>query len=253
MRLFAIADLHLSGSVDKPMDIFGARWFDHVARLEKNWLKTVKDEDCVLIGGDISWASSLLEAHADLLWIDKLPGQKILLRGNHDYWWSTMQKIEDFCQAHHLSTLSFLRNDACSVAGFYLAGTRGWLLESDDDFSEADAKILRREAIRLELSLQGVKRLRKKEGDKPLIALTHFPPIDERGKGSVISEALEKAKTQLCLFGHIHHHAPYYDTAPVINGVRYIMVAADQLNFTPFFVGEDGQFQYAGHREEQHG
>jgi len=253
MKIFAISDLHLAGAVDKPMDVFGPRWSDHVARIEMNWKEVVGEDDTVLIGGDISWASTLDEAEGDLRWIHELPGVKILLRGNHDYWWSTIRKIEDFCQDHDFSTLDFLRNDAQSLAGFHLCGTRGWLLESDDNFSKADEKILRREAIRLGLSLHALRKLQKQEGKKPLIALTHYPPIDEKGRGSVISDLLEEAGVDLCLFGHIHHHVPFYDSRPLLNGVRYIMVASDQINFTPQLIGEDGHFASAVKGKVEHG
>lgn len=246
MKLFALADLHLAGSVDKPMDIFGSRWRAHVEQIVDNWTRQVGPEDTVLIGGDISWAKSLDEALSDLTLLHQLPGRKILLRGNHDYWWTTIRKLEAFCQAQGLTSLHFLRNDACPAAGFYICGTRGWLLPSDSEFSSNDEKILRREMIRLELSLKALEQLKKRtDGLGASVALMHYPPITEKGEGSDLSRLLSDAGLDLCLFGHIHHDVPFYDSRPKIDGVRYIMVASDQIDFSPLLIGEDGQINPA--------
>ena len=250
MKLFALADLHLAGSVDKPMDIFGPRWDRHAERIVKNWTDLVGPQDTVLVGGDISWASSLEEALPDLALIHSLPGEKILLRGNHDYWWTTIRKLEAFCECHALTTLRFLRNDACMVAGFYLCGTRGWLLPSDEEFSTRDQKIYKREIVRLELSIRALKRLRKDQGLEPgTVALMHYPPISEKGAGSGLSDLLKEGEIDLCLFGHIHHDVPFYDSRPTIEGIRYIMVASDQIGFCPLLIGEDGLFAVTAERE----
>lgn len=242
MRLFAIADLHLAGSVDKPMNIFGPRWENHEARIRDHWESQVSAQDTVLVGGDISWANSFDEVLADLVFLDRLPGRKILLRGNHDYWWSTMRKLTDFCQTHGLSSLEFLRNDALFASGFYICGSRGWILPGDEDFTEGDRKIFQRELIRMDLSLQRLAPLRKREGpERPTIALMHYPPLDEKGQKSELCQLLEGAGVDLCLFGHIHHWAPYYESRPLLDGIRYIMVASDQLRFCPLLVGQDGQ------------
>ncbi len=244
MKLFAIADLHLAGAVDKPMAIFGARWENHVERLKDNWESQVGEGDTVLVAGDISWANSLEEALPDLFWLDNLPGRKILLRGNHDYWWSTLRKIQEFCEEQGLKSLHFLRNDARREAGFLIAGTRGWLLPTDGDYSQQDEKVFRREGIRLGLSLKALHRLRQEGGgQEAAIALFHYPPIDEEGQPSALSQQLEEAGIQVCLFGHIHHRVPYYESQPLVGGIRYIMVASDQLRFCPLLIGEDGQFQ----------
>jgi len=178
MKLFAISDLHLAQSVDKPMDIFGSRWANHIERIVEHWRRDVSDGDAVLIGGDISWAKSLEEAELDFGLLNVLPGEKILLRGNHDYWWTTKRKMEQFCFEKGFHTLRFLRNDAITVAGFHVCGARGWLLPQDKDFSKDDEKILNRERIRLDLSLEDLGRLRKSEGrERSSIALMHYPPI----------------------------------------------------------------------------
>jgi predicted phosphohydrolase len=164
MKLFAISDLHFALSVDKPMDVFGSRWADHVERIIAHWHRDISDEDTILIGGDISWGNSLEEAESDLGLLNTLPGEKILLRGNHDYWWTTVRKMEQFCRAKGFQSLRFLRNNALSVAGFHVCGARGWVLPQDKEFSNEDEKILNRENIRLELSLTELRRLRKNEG-----------------------------------------------------------------------------------------
>ena len=242
MRLYALSDLHLAHAVDKPMDIFGARWDNHVEKIIHHWTVDVGADDTVLIGGDISWANSLEEALPDLSLIDCLPGKKILLRGNHDYWWTTLRKMEMFCEEKGLSTLQFLRNDAIPQAGFDICGTRGWLLPTDEAFDAAAEKVFNREKIRLDLSLQGLEKLRKKwTTSRQTVALMHYPPISEKGTPSALSEQLEKSQVDVCLFGHIHHHAPYYSSSPFVVSVRYIMTASDQLKFRPLLIGDDGQ------------
>ncbi len=242
MKLFAISDLHLARSVDKPMDIFGSRWENHVERLVEHWKLEVSDGDSVLVGGDISWATSLEEAELDLQLLNELPGEKILLRGNHDYWWTTVRKMEQFCSDKGFHTLRFLRNDAIIVAGFFLCGSRGWLLPDDEGFSKEDEKILKRELIRLNLSLDELNKLRKREQqDRKSIALMHYPPISEQGAPSMLSERLEEEKIDVCVFGHIHHHVSLYLSNAVIRGVRYVIASADQLAFRPYLIGENGE------------
>ncbi|NLA95917.1 MAG: serine/threonine protein phosphatase [Clostridiaceae bacterium] len=243
MKLFALADLHLAGLVDKPMHIFGPRWERHADRIATNWEEEVGPDDTVLVGGDISWANSLEEALPDLTLIDALPGKKVLLKGNHDYWWTTIRKLEAFCKQEALTTLRFLRNDALVAAGFYICGTRGWMLPSDEEFSARDQKIYKREIVRLELSIRALKRLRKEEDrGAGTVALMHYPPISEQGAGSSLSDLLKAAGIEVCLFAHIHHDVPFYDSRPQIDGIRYIMVASDQVGFRPLLVGEDGLF-----------
>jgi predicted phosphohydrolase len=225
MKLFAISDLHFALSVDKPMDVFGSRWADHVERIIAHWHRDISDEDTILIGGDISWGNSLEEAESDLGLLNTLPGEKILLRGNHDYWWTTVRKMEQFCRAKGFQSLRFLRNNALSVAGFHVCGARGWVLPQDKEFSNEDEKILNRENIRLELSLTELRRLRKNEGcERPSVALMHYPPISEAGDASVLSMQLEEAGVDVCVFGHIHHTVPLY-LAPAVSCLALLAVS----------------------------
>lgn len=243
MKLFAISDLHLALSVDKPMDIFGSRWADHTERIVEHWRRDISDGDTVLIGGDISWGSSLEEAALDFALLDTLPGEKVLLRGNHDYWWTTVKKMEQFCREKGFKSLRFLRNNALSIAGFLVCGARGWILPQDKDFSKEDEKILHRESIRLNLSLTELSQLRKNEEyGRPCIALMHYPPISEEGNASILSVQLEEAGIDVCVFGHIHHAVPLYLSGPEIRGVKYLIASSDQLAFRPLFIGEDGVF-----------
>ena len=150
MSVFAIADLHLSLTTNKPMDVFGAGWQDYVARLEEAWRDAIGPEDTVLIPGDISWGISMEEALADLTFLDQLPGMKILSKGNHDYWWGTNKKVEDFMAEHGLHTMKVLKNNGFVVENVLVAGTRGWLLPENPESKEADQKIYVREVGRLE-------------------------------------------------------------------------------------------------------
>jgi len=153
-----------------------------------------------------------------------------------------LKKLDAFCSEQGLATLSFLRNDALKAAGFLICGTRVWILPTDEAFSAADEKIFKREVTRLELSIAALERIRKAEPQVgATIALMHYPPISERGEASAFSERLSRAGVDLCLFGHIHHHAPYYDSRPQLDGGRYIMVASDQVGFCPVWIGTAGQ------------
>ena len=155
--LYAIADTHLSFSVEKPMDVFGARWTNHAERLRENWLKKVRPEDTVVIPGDVSWGISLNEAEADLRFLDDLPGKKLLGKGNHDYWWTTANKMTAFFTEKGFSTLSILYNNAYYADGFIVCGTRGWM--SEFGVKAEDERLIAREAQRLELSLQAGQKL----------------------------------------------------------------------------------------------
>lgn len=245
MKLYMISDLHLSFAFEKPMDIFGARWKDHTERIKAAWTATVSEDDAVVIGGDVSWAISFDDVLPDLLWIDTLPGKKkIILRGNHDYWWTTLQKMQRVVAENRLDTIIFHRHNAMEAAGFDICGTRGWVLPSDDAFKEDDQRIIDREVVRMKLSLDDLAALRQQRGAvQTTIAVMHYPPVSEKGQTSELSSLLAPSGIQLCLFGHIHHEVPFYSASPVIDGVRYVLTSADHLAFQPLLVGEDGVIQ----------
>ncbi len=223
MRIYAIADLHLSLSTEKPMDVFGEAWRDHAAKLEQNWRSLVGEDDLVLIPGDISWAMQLSAALPDLAFIGRLPGRKILLKGNHDYWWSAIGRV----RAALPENMRALQNDAFVEDGVGICGTRGWLCPGGSAFTPADEKIYLREQDRLRLSLAALPETER------TIAMMHFPPFCERDRGSGFTELLEARGVQTVLYGHLHGEANRSAFEGERNGVRYLCVAADKLNFTP--------------------
>lgn len=244
MKLFALSDLHLAHTVDKPMTIFGEKWKNHTQMIEKSWHKTVTEKDMVILGGDISWAKSMDEAIADLRFIDKLPGQKLLLRGNHDYWWTSLRKMNELCVRENLTSLCFLRNNALRFGSFLIGGTRGWLLPGDDEFTPQDQKIFDRELIRMQLSLDEMNLVnRKSGGGLTQVFAMHYPPISAGGATSKMADLLTEAEIPMCIFGHIHHELPLYLSSPRLNKVRYVLTSADQVNFTPVLLGKDGNLR----------
>ena len=164
MSIYAIADLHLSfdPAVDKPMDIYGPRWYDHAERLRKNWCSSISEDDTVILPGDISWGLKLESAKYDLDWVDALPGRKIITKGNHDLWWSGITKLNKMYE-----TITFLQNDCCVAEGIYICGTRGWLTPDNDDFGEDDERIYKREMLRLRASLDKAVKMAADAGEEP--------------------------------------------------------------------------------------
>ncbi len=234
MALFVIADPHLGFGVNKPMAIFGSRWDDHEQRLAANWQATVGPDDTVVIPGDISWAMQLADALPDLRFLDALPGRKILSRGNHDYWWTSLAKNEKFCHDEGLSTLSFLRNNGIFIPpDRIVCGTRGWLLPDDPDFTASDDKIYHREVGRLRLSLEAAAPLR--QPDRELIVCLHYPPFGRDGRATLFTDLMEEFGVSQCIFGHIHSAASFDLTGPA-GRVIYKLAAADYLKFQPLRV-----------------
>ncbi|NLB43706.1 MAG: serine/threonine protein phosphatase [Clostridiaceae bacterium] len=232
MAVFAIADLHLGFGVSKPMSVFGTRWEGHEQLLAERWQEAVAPGDTVLIPGDISWAMTLEEALPDLSYLDRLPGRKILSRGNHDYWWTSLAKIERFCREMALESLTFMRNNSFAVGpDIQVCGTRGWLVPEDPEFQPEDEKIYLREAGRLQLSLEAAV---KTDGSAlRRIVCLHYPPFGRTGQPTLFTELLSRHEAGLCVYGHIHG-AVREPAVPEIPGARaYRLVAADYLNFRP--------------------
>ena len=223
MQIYAIADLHLSLTAEKPMDVFGEAWRGHAEKLERNWRETVGEEDLVLIPGDISWAMQLSAALPDLSFIGALPGRKILLKGNHDYWWSAIGRV----RATLPVGMRALQNDSFVEDGVGICGSRGWLCPGSSNFSQDDEKIYLRELDRLTLSLQSLPPVETK------IAMLHFPPFSDKDRASGFTERLEAAGVTIAVYGHLHGEANRYAFEGEKNGVYYHCVAADKLNFTP--------------------
>lgn len=231
MALFALSDPHLATVCEKPMDIFGRRWQDHANRLAENWQKEVSEEDTVVIGGDISWAMQLIEALPDLIYLHRLPGRKILMRGNHDYWWSSIRKLEQLVESHRLDSLVFLRNNAFKIGSDIICGTRGWILPDDPGFTAEDRKILDREIGRLRLSLEAATRIR--EPEDRLVVFLHYPPMSKSMDTSPITQLISEYQARLCVYGHVHGEAVENCFQGMLGDVGYRLASADYLGFKP--------------------
>ena len=223
--LYTIGDLHLSLGCDKPMDIFSG-WTNYLERLQKNWNNKITDDDTVVLLGDHSWALKLEDSRNDLEFIDKkLNGKKILIKGNHDLWWSTTKKITDFVSDNGFSTISFLFNNAYLTEGISICGTRGWIRENGEP---ADKKVLNREAGRLEASLQAGVNL-----GGELVAFIHYPPIYGTEENAQIIELLHKYNVKRCYYAHLHGNSVKGALNGERMGVYYKLVSADGVGFDP--------------------
>lgn len=222
MAVFAIGDLHLPGGDDKPMNVFGAHWEGHFDRIRADWRQKVAQEDIVLIPGDISWAMQTEQALPDLLAIGELPGKKVLLRGNHDYWWCGITRLREILP----KGMYAVQNDAMALDGVVICGTRGWTLPGSDAKAE-DEKIYSRELMRMVMSLERAKALK---GDR-LIVMCHYPPLGEGGARTRLSELLEKYMPDDVVYGHLHGASLRGAVTGLIGGIRYHCVSCDGLNF----------------------
>ncbi len=234
MSLFVIADTHLSLTTQKPMDVFGSRWNGYTEKLSLAWKGTVKDSDYVVIAGDISWAMTLSEAKKDFAFLNALPGKKILLRGNHDYWWSTPAKINAFLKENSFATISLIQNDATLCGDFVICGTRGWYSDPDA-MREAGAdfkKIALREELRMRMSLEEAKKKSLENGNKEILVFTHFPIVygDFISRGML--DTLKEYGVKRTFFGHIHGK---YSFPKSVNfeGMDFSLISADFLDFRP--------------------
>ena len=227
MALYAIGDLHLSLGADKPMDIFGGNWVGYLEKL-KQGLSVIQPEDTTVLLGDLSWALDLIEAKADFGFIDAIPGRKIILKGNHDYWWSTASKFYKFCAENGFSNQFILNNNHYEYDGYAICGTRGWFFEEDHG-SEHDEKVFKRELLRLEASLQSA-------GDLPKMVFLHYPPKYKGYECKEILQLLEKYDVRRCFYGHLHGPSHALAMEGIWDGVDFKLVAADKLNFLPYKV-----------------
>lgn len=221
MGVYAISDIHLSGANPKPMDIFGTNWQNHWDKIKSDWLKNVGCDDTVLIPGDISWALTLNEAMIDITEISKLPGRKVLSRGNHDYWWASLAKMKKAFP----DNIEIVQNNAVDIGDWYVCGTRGWMLPGDERFTDEDMKIYKRELVRLELSLSCTSDI------KPVIAMLHYPPFYDNGHLSEFINVLKKYNVKYCIFGHLHGDSLKRVTEGEYYGIRFMMVSCDYLDF----------------------
>lgn len=224
MSLYAIADLHLSLSSGKPMNIFPG-WDNHVERLEKNWQATVSPDDTVVVPGDISWAINFEEAKADFDFINRLNGHKVIMKGNHDYWWNSMAKMNRFLEENGFDTITIVHNNYYPYGEYGICGTRGWIKDTEEP---ADAKVLAREAGRLETSIKAA----LADGKKPIVFL-HYPPIFANDYNREILDVLFRYDIKNCYYGHLHGNAHRYAVCGEVDGINYQLIAGDFVQFCP--------------------
>lgn len=222
MAIFAIGDLHLSLGTKKPMDIFKG-WKDYMLRLEENWRRLITQDDTVVLVGDTSWAMKLSECTADFTFLESLPGKKILLKGNHDYWWSTANKMHQYLADNHFTSIEILHNNAIFAENVALCGTRSWLY----DVGQAhEQKVMNREKGRLIASLQAA-------GDTEKIVFLHYPPVYTAACADEIIEILHEFGVKRCFFGHLHGPSIPKAVQGNIDGIEYKLISADAVGFCP--------------------
>lgn len=232
--IFAIADLHLDITKEKDMSVFGGNWDGYEEKIFSKWNNIVSKDDLVLIPGDISWAMKIEDALLDLNRIDKLNGKKIILKGNHDYWWSSLKKLNDL----ELETISFLQNNSFTYNNISVVGTRGWESRDYKDFDDNDEKIFLRELHRLELS---IKDAIKKNKDNELIAIMHFPPFDKNLKPNEFEDIFKKYNIKTVIYGHIHGKKAFEMPQGIVNEINYYCVSGDLINFEPVAINIRGE------------
>ncbi|MDD3570042.1 MAG: metallophosphoesterase [Lachnospiraceae bacterium] len=225
MGLFAIGDLHLSGFKPKPMDIFGENWHMHQKKIEENWCKIITDDDTILIPGDISWGLNLCEAKCDLDFLAKLPGEKIFLKGNHDYWWGSVSRLNSMYEKMY-----FIQNDFVEYNGKAVCGSRGWILPNEQKFDAKDMKTYKRELIRCRLSLERAAKNKYEE----IIFMMHFPPAAFGLTESAFVDILKEYPVKTVVYGHLHGTDNFpMGIKGVHDGIEYHLVSSDYLNFCP--------------------
>lgn len=224
MALYAISDLHLDLNGDKPMDIFGEKWLKHDEKIRDNWNKKITSEDTVLISGDISWSMKIEGGMNDLQWIHNLPGNKIMVKGNHDYWWVSITKLNNLYE-----DMKFIQNSFFTYEDYAICGTRGWICPGGENFKAHDEKIYNRELMRLRLSLDGA----VKEGFKKFIVMIHYPPMNEKLTESGFVEIFKEYNVDKVIYGHLHGPSLAKALNGEKDGIEYILTSGDYLNFDP--------------------
>ena len=234
MKIWAISDPHFSFGCDKPMDIFGGAWENHIEKFITNWNEVISSDDIVLVAGDISWAMKLDEAKVDLDELGKLNGTKIIIKGNHEYWWKSISSVRSILP----ESVKALQNDSLKIGKYIFCGTRGWNVpEPNKDWTENDEKIYLREQERLKLTLKSTA-VQRKEGDK-VIAMIHFPPFNSRLEESGFTKLFEEYKVDIVVYGHIHESNARAMSKIEKNGVEYYLTSCDFLKMKPLMIVED--------------
>ncbi len=229
MKLYAFSDFHFSGDPPtKPMDIFGENWKNHREKIITAWKETITADDAVIMAGDLSWAMNIETALQDLAAIAALPGRKIIVRGNHDFWWSTVTKMTAMTHG----AFEFIHNSAIQVGNVAICGTRGWISENSKQFTETDRAIILREEGRMERSLDLAKQM---HADK-VIAVLHYPPFDEGRNPSHMMDIIKEKGADLCIYGHIHGAPNFVNLPEELEGIPLHLTSADYLQFRPYFI-----------------
>ncbi len=226
MSLYAISDLHLSFDEDKPMDIFGDNWQKHQEKIKQNWLEAVEENDLVLLPGDFCWAMYLEDAYKAFEYLEKLPGKKLLLKGNHDYWWTTIKKMRNYLQENNFNSIDFIYNNSYEFGNYIICGTRGWTISDTDSENK---KILNREVQRLKLSLEYSKSNFNLD-EKNIIVCMHYPPIKEDHISEFV-DLMKQYNVKLCIYGHLHGNAQKEVKEGLIEQINFKMVSCDYTDF----------------------
>jgi len=238
MSIYALADLHLSlSNPEKSMELFGRQWAGYLDRISEGWKATVKPEDTVLIPGDISWATYVEKAEEDFAFISSLPGRKLLSRGNHDYWWTTMKKLDEFFESHSFPGMELVRTNVIEVEDCLVTGTRGWMTESAKSEDPDKKKIYDREKLRLGLCVSELNKADPAH-EKTHILMIHYPPFPAQQERTEYSEIIKEAGIDVCVYGHLHGRAHRFVREGVFDGCRYICASADYTGFAPVLVKE---------------
>lgn len=232
MKVFAISDLHMSINSNKPMNIFGPVWEGYLDKIEQDWREKIGPDDVVLLAGDLSWAMRLEEAIADLNYISKWPGQKVILKGNHDYWWSSISGVRSVLPPNMYA----IQNDVVRIGHLLLCGTRGWTVPDGEHKTPEDEKIFKREVLRLELSLQAMQRL--KQDDDVVIGMMHYPPFTYKGEDSEFTKLFEKYGVRKVVYGHLHAYDHNQNYKLEKNGVTYYLTSCDLVKNQLIFIEE---------------
>ena len=229
MSIYVIADLHLSLRRPKPMDIFGENWAGHEEKIKENWIKNVKENDMVVLPGDFSWETYLEDTKLDFEYLNNLPGKKLMLKGNHDYWWTTLTNMRKFLKENKYENIDFIYNNSYEFEDKILCGTRGWSIADEEN----DQKLINRELIRLELSLKdGVNKYGE---DKEIIVFMHYPPITkakiESEQEMKFVELMKKYNVKRCYYGHLHGTSIKDAIEGTIEGIQFKLISADGVDF----------------------
>ena len=230
MSIYVIGDLHLSFHENKPMSIFGENWEYHEDKIKVNWIENVKKDDLVVLLGDFSWSTYLRDTYNDFKYINELPGKKLLLKGNHDYWWTTVTSMKKFLRENNFNNIDFIYNSAYEYENYIIAGTRGWGQNEEGE----DKKLLKRETLRLEMSLKKAKELNE-NNQKEIIVFLHYPPITknniQNNEANEFISIMKKYKIRRCYYGHLHSNSIKEAVEGEYEGINFKLASADGLDF----------------------